>query len=188
MTARIVIDLQMAEASAAIARLQEFDDDGADLMLRDMGEYLLGSTGARFDAQVAPDGTPWAPLSPRYKKRKDKARPAAKTLVYDNFLKGTLRYLVSRGVLELGSDRPYAAAHQLGATIKRPARSTEVHFEPGEGRRKFAKRGGSNVGKWVTIPAYQIEIPARPFLGTSEADRTELLNIAADHLAAAAQG
>lgn len=42
--------------------------DNPQALFRDMGEYPIRSTERRFGSQTAPDGTPWAPLSPRYKK------------------------------------------------------------------------------------------------------------------------
>lgn len=188
MTARIVMDLQLGEAVAALDRLQQLDGDRANLMLLDMGEYLLGVHQRRFDAEVSPEGQPWAPLSSRYKKRKDKARPGAKKLVYDNLLKGTLRYLVENAQLVFGSDRPQAALLHFGGKIQRAPRSTQVHMR-GDGKRKrFAAAGSDTVARWVTIPAYTIEMPARPWLGLSKADDEEVLRIAADHVGDAVTG
>ena len=77
-----------------------------------IGEYLLEATEDRFAAQVDPEGRPWAPLSPRYKKRKRRQQDLI--LVLDSYLKGTLAKRVSAGRLEIGSNRIYAATHQLG--------------------------------------------------------------------------
>ena len=77
-----------------------------------IGEYLLEATEDRFAAQVDPAGRPWAPLSPRYKKQKRRRQDLI--LVLDSYLKGTLAKRVSAGRLEIGSNRVYAATHQLG--------------------------------------------------------------------------
>lgn len=83
-------------------------------MFQDMGEALTNITVDRWDTQAAPDGTPWAALSARYARRKEKARPGAPILVYDNLLRSTLRYQADAEGLRFGSDRPYAASQQFG--------------------------------------------------------------------------
>lgn len=55
--------------------------------LGDMGEYLLRVHDGRFDAQRAPNGTPWAPLSPGYAARKAKRRARAGILDLDVHLR-----------------------------------------------------------------------------------------------------
>ena len=80
--------------------------------LHDIGEYLLESSEDRFDAQVDSAGRPWAPLSPGYKKQKRRHQDLI--LVLDGYLKGTLAKRISVGRLEIGSNRVYAATHQLG--------------------------------------------------------------------------
>lgn len=185
--ARIVLDLDYAELDRAIdTLLQKMGGEARDDLLRDMGEYLRNAHQARFDAEVSPEGVKWAALSPRYKKRKDRARPGAKTLVYDNFLKNQLRYQVAQGELLFGSDREYAAIHQFGGEIQIPARSQQAYFRQdrrsGEVGNRFVRKGKSNFAQWVTLPAYKITIPARPWLGLSAADREELLRLVGDHL------
>jgi phage virion morphogenesis protein len=110
--------------------------------LADIGESLLNSTRARFDSMEAPDGTPWAPLSPFYQKTKPKHKDLILTL--NGYLRGTLAYQASPHELRLGSPMVYAAQHQFG----NPARN----------------------------------LPARPFLGLSEADRQEIIATLRDWL------
>lgn len=125
--------------------------DNAEPLMRSIGEYLLVAHNERWDAQVSPDGIPWAPLSPRYKNRKAKERPGAKLLVFDNLLRGTLRYQPSADQLLFGTDRPYGARQHFG--------------------------DGGDGG-----------IPARPWLGTSQADDEEILAMTQDYLMAVAAG
>ena len=111
---RIEIDVRGGDAiGKALRRLV---DAGRDLSepLHDMGEHLLNAHRERWDRQVSPDGVPWEPLSEAYAARKRRQRPAAGILVYDDFLRGTLRYQASSQSLELGTDRPYGATHQFG--------------------------------------------------------------------------
>ncbi len=139
--ARITIDIDDREVLAVLDQLLARLDDPTPA-LRDIGEALLNSHHRRFEEQVAPDGTPWAPLSPAYQAKKKKNKD--KILVLDGYLSGLLTYQVSSDGLELGTNRIYGATHQFGAP--------------------------------------QRNIPARPFLGLSEDDRTEVLEILSDHL------
>lgn len=110
--------------------------------LRDVGEHLLNSTHDRFDAEVAPDGTPWAPLSPAYARRKKKNPD--KILVLDGYLEDFPAASVDEHSVAIGTNRIYGATHQFG-----------------DERR---------------------HIPARPFLGLSDADRAEVLSIFGEYL------
>ncbi len=152
-------------------------------MLRDMGEYLMIAHDARFASQTAPDGTPWQALSPRYLKRKRKNKD--RILFLDGYLANTLRYQVGAGELVFGSNRPYAAIQHFGGEIDVAARSQQAYFhqaKDGEVGNRFVSKRKSNFAQWSTIGAYKIRIPARPFLGTSDADDSELVLIALKYL------
>lgn len=161
-----------------------------DPMLRDMGEYLLIAHDQRWATQTSPDGQPWAPLSPVYQRRKKKNQD--KILQLDGYLKNTLRYQVNGGELLFGSNRMYAAIQHFGGTIDMPARSQQAYFRQdkrsGAVGNRFVSRRRSNFAQWVTLGAYTIRIPARPFLGTSPADDQELSNIALDYIRRAGFG
>jgi len=127
-------------------------------MFADMGEYLLRSTRGRFTAQAAPDGTPWRRLSPITIGRKPKNKD--RILVQEGYLRGPgMRYQALPDGFAVGSDRVYAAAHQLG----------------------MAKGYAGTTRRNSPIPWG--DIPARPFLGLSADDETELLDIASDFMA-----
>ena len=119
--AHITLDFDSSDVSQALVRLIRFGDDGRTEALLAIGEYLMDSHDARFAAQISPEGDPWEPLDPRYKKRKDRERPGAGILVFDNILRGGLRYQVENSELFFGTDRPYGAAQHFG-TDDIPAR------------------------------------------------------------------
>ena len=90
-------------------------------VFRDIGEALLNSTRERFNTQTAPDGSPWAQLSPDYKQRKKKHSDLILTL--NGYLRGTLNYQATRDELRVGTPMIYGAAHQFGRPdINLPAR------------------------------------------------------------------
>ena len=128
--ARIQIDFDGADrVSEALKRLA---DAGANLVepLSEIGELLITSHEERWREERAPDGTPWKPLSEDYRQWKERKRPGRTILVFDDILRGTLRYEVDRDELRFGTDRPYGARHQfgfdgpdsLGRSISTPAR------------------------------------------------------------------
>lgn len=150
-----------------------------DPLLRNMGEFLIRSHYIRFNEQTAPDGSKWKALSPRYLKQKKKNKD--KILTLDGYLKNTLRYQLNDGELLFGSNRPYAAIHHFGGEIKKQARDAEVFFKQnknGSVGKQFVKKKQSNFAQAVKIGAHVVKMPARPWLGTSATDNTELTNIA----------
>lgn len=130
-------------------------------LLAELGEaVVLRSTRERFKTQTAPDGTAWAALQPWYKR--EKHRNKNRILTLSGQLRGQLVSQVVGGKsVEVGSNLVYAAVHQFGGTI-RPQNAKLLHF-----------RG--HVAKSVTIPA-------RPYLGLSEADKNELVERTLDWL------
>lgn len=148
----------------------------------DMGEYLLRAHILRFAAQVSPDGVPWAPLSPRYQKRKKKNRD--RILFLDGYLANTMRYQVMGGELLFGSNRPYAALMHFGGEVQRAARSQELYFKrnrDGSVGNRFVKKKRSDFAQTATVGSHKVRYPARPFLGTSDQDNLELLQITIRH-------
>ncbi|MBA6100470.1 phage virion morphogenesis protein [Pseudomonas juntendi] len=148
--------------------------------LNDIAEYLHISTDARARRQVAPDGTPWAPLSPRTLARKK----GNKILRESGALLDTLRHQVTDDGLEFGTDCPYGAIHQDGGKIEHAARSQQVYFKEKGGvvGNRFVKKSKSNFAQWVTHGARSVEMPARPYLGLSSEDEAEILEIVSDYL------
>lgn len=166
------IEVDAAPFGDAFARLLE-SFDTTDLHA-DIGEHLLNATDERFEAERAPDGTAWAPLSPatlvsqfegrgKTKKAfKQRTRGGEfqvtagfgrfleqKKILQDKGVRGGLRgdvsYLAEDGRVEVGFSRVYGRIHQLG----------------GEAGRKSAP----------------VTIPARPILGLSDDDEVVIADI-----------
>lgn len=126
--AEIVID-----ATAALATFDRIQAAGADLgpLMADLAEGLLHRTEDRFDRQRAPDGTPWAPLSPRYAARKAKKKGSAPLLVFEGRLRGELRSEWGPDFAEVATaPLPYAALHQFGGTPGMPPGPAAVPARP----------------------------------------------------------
>lgn len=72
-----------------------------------------------------------------------------------------------------GTNVIYAGIHQSGGKINIPARSQQAYYKQakdGSVGNQFVKKSKSNYSEWNTIPAYSINMPARPFLHLTESD------------------
>jgi len=163
--AGILIQLDDQAAQAALQRLI---DRGADLFppLNQIGEALSETTKQRFATSQAPDGSTWAPNSPvtvdrlldkfsgsRKKDGSLSKRGAARAgrkqpLIGESKRLGDeiFHQVIGAGV-EIGSGLPYAGVQQFGA----------------------AKGAFGSTSRGSPIPWG--DIPARPFVGLSDADR-----------------
>jgi phage virion morphogenesis protein len=116
----IRIELDTKKASKAVSAAAEALDNPAP-MLREVREYLTRSHRQRFKSQTEPDGSPWAPLSPRYKKRKK--RNKNKILTLSGILSGTLRGQIDEEGLLFGTNRIQGASLYFGRpAINLPSR------------------------------------------------------------------
>lgn len=146
------IDVDERKVVDALSRLAAFDGEAMPLALEQIGEYLLRSTRDRAELQIDPEGDPWAPLSPRYAKWKEKKRPGVPILKFDFHMLGDqLSWQIVGDELFVGTNAVYGATHQFGREVTLP-----------DGTRAF--------------------IPARPYLGLSDEDAEEVTAILVDHL------
>lgn len=155
--------------------------------LDQVGAMLMTSVSQRFEKEVDPDGRPWTPLAPATVKRKKKAGREG-MLVWSRRLRDSITREASFDSVTVGTNVPYAVAHQFGAQITRYAHSREVlrRFVETGGRRElvpgFAKRSQANFASFHPVPEHVINIPARPFLGINADDKAEGIKILHDHV------
>lgn len=166
--------------------------DTRRLLLMDWGEYLLRATRERAKLEQDPDGRKWRALEPSYKRWKQKKRPGVPILKFDFHMLGDQLSWQPDGddALLVGTNAKYGAIHQFGGVINRAARSTHVHLRTTKRGGRFVKatEGNAKYRRRVTLPAYKITMPARPFLGVSSADEKKLLDIAEQHVSGAFDG
>ncbi len=150
----IRIHIDDREVSRALRRLREA---GADMrpVLDDIGQYLVRAIRQRFAAGEDAEGNSWAPLSPATIARKGHARPL---IGETGHLRQIRHQLEGRNAVIVGTGAEYGATHQFGAR---------------KGQFGRTKKGA---------PIPWGDIPARPFLGVSDEDRTTILDILAEHL------
>lgn len=148
-----------AQVLASLRNLIALGRDASPAM-RDIAAHGESSTRMRFRTETAPDGTPWKPSL--------RARiTGGRTLTQDGHLSGSISGRHGRDYAEWGVNRIYAAIHQFGGVIA--AKAGSLRF------RLFG--GGFATVKSVTIPA-------RPYLGVSDDDKVDILDIIQARIAA----
>lgn len=159
-------ELKEDQITKALGRISVALSDTSSLM-HDIGDLMAESTKDNFRQGQAPDGTPWAPKSPAtldaYERRGD-GRPARPLIGPTTTLSTTINYEVGTDSVAWGSNVIQAAVMHLGAP---------------KGSLGTTSQGGSIP--WGNIPA-------RPYLGIGDQDRTDILEIIEDYLETAADG
>jgi phage virion morphogenesis protein len=177
------------DASEALAGTEELKRRIAQSsgFYKNVGDYLTRSTLENFKRETSPDGQPWKPLLPStIRNRASQGQTPIAILRAQGDLAGSINAQAGSTEVKIGSAVPHAAIHQLGGTIKKPARKGEIFLKrnekTGEIGNRFVKKSKANAVQDVNIPAHQITIPARPYLGVSDADITAIIEIADEWL------
>lgn len=154
-----------------------------------IGAHLVFSTQRRFETETGPDGAPWQRLSPRTANRRigRRQRGYANILRQSTRLYRSISHVADERGVEWGTNVEYAAIHQLGGEIKQPERQQRLFLKTirrkGAARTRFVSPGTKNaMERDVAIKAHTIKIPARPYLGVSQADRQRIAEIVAEQL------
>lgn len=132
-------------------------------ILDDLGEHLVSMADLRFEREVGPDGIGW--------EQSERAKTeGGQTLTDTGHLRGSLAYEHSADRLEVGSAVKYAGIHQYGGEI-RPKKAAKLAFKIG--------------GRLILVD--KVTMPARPFLGFTEADEAKTVHIISKHWSGALQ-
>ena len=168
------IELKDDELKAVLARLSRSLTD-MTAVNQDMGEFLVKSTKKRFTEGRDPDGNAWAPKSQTtldaYRRRGDRVdlRPLFGP---SGRLSNEIHHTADSDSLEWGSSEEYSGVQQFGAR-----------------KGAFGSFQGSGFGgSSPTISLPWGDIPARPFLGLSEADKSGLRETVEEWLANVSKG
>lgn len=153
--AGVSVKIEIDDA-ATIAALKELEDlgDFKQAVFKNVGQYLVRSHKARLAKQVSPDGTPFKPLSPAYKKRKK-----GKLILVESGQLGSYFDTIENGELFVGTSGPHVRIHQEGGTVSPNRR----------------------IGQ-ALVMSDPITIPARPHVGLSADDLVEIDAIVRDHI------
>lgn len=193
---RITFDATFDDSTAQ-ARLSELIgrmDDRRGFMAN-VGEHLLNATRDRFRDEASPEGTPWERLKPatiRERERRKFTPIQILTRHTRSGLRASINAKVTDREVTIGTPKVYAAIHQFGGTIERQAGEgvvfRHVSWKSQKMTKGFAQKKGTkdrpkaNFVQKVQRKAYEISMPARPFLGFSTADQGAIIAIASDWL------
>ncbi|WP_153768155.1 phage virion morphogenesis protein [Labrenzia sp. CE80] len=184
------ITIEDAEVNAVLTRVADAGGDTSALMAEISGAMLF-SVQRRFETERAPDGTPWQRHAPRTAKarlkRSRKNAPVTPKILRDsNRLYSSIISEASSDEAAVGTNLVYAAIHQAGRTVTQYPQSRMVRFRKVGRQTRFARQAHKRAyDRPVTYGARTIVIPARPYLGFSDTDQTEILAIAEAHFEAA---
>lgn len=157
------VDFNTTAVRDAIAAAKDKLEDMTP-MFRDIAEYMVQATRKRFTLGQAPDGTSWAPKSEatlaRYKRLGYGNLPRALIGPTRNLSRQIKRSADRNGAV-IGSSLIYSRVMQEGAA-------------------KGAFGITMNGKRMVPIPWGRI--PARVWLGVSQADETAIIDIVDEHL------
>lgn len=158
--AAATLTIRDEDIDAGLTRLYQAAETIAPA-LKNIGEYEAQVTRGRFVDEEDPEGKAWKPLNPLYRK----------TQKGSGILKGESRslsqiiwQLVDDASVEIGSNEVYARIHNEGGVIKAKDAPALVFSMGGK-----------------TIKVKSVTIPKRQFLGLSEKDRADILDIIEDH-------
>ena len=165
----IEVELKDEAITAALDRLRRHLTDLSPVM-NEIGEFLEDQTVRRFDEGVSPEGRPWAPKSAAtiaaYERRGQRVdfRPLFGPNTDGIPLRKSFFRQYGPDFVEVGTNKPYAAVMQFGAS---------------KGAFGATSRGS---------PIPWGDIPARPYLGISETDRENILAEIDEWFARATEG
>lgn len=146
------ITVEDRQIKAAFSRLQRATGDLKPAM-EDIGQYVSRRVDQTFQREEDFYGTPWAALSPKTIKRKQKLRQIPKTLQATGTFRGSFSYTADRRSVEIGSNRVGRNGIPIGL----------IH-----------QRGSRRVPKRPVLPEASRGLPP--------ADREEVLAIIEDHI------
>ena len=153
-----------AQLKRALASLKSAMDDMYPVMDK-IGDALQNEIRLQLGQGETPWGEPFEPLKRPRKSGRWRERPLndTRTHIYDRITHNADRDSVSIGMNE---NEDIGAIHQFGGTTHHAEQSRLQGFKVNmkTGRSRFARTGKANFEQWTSRGAYDVDIPARPFL------------------------
>ena len=156
--AQITISFDNTQIATLLNQLEQAGQN-LEPVMKNIGEILLNSSRQRFQTSTAPDGEKWTVNSPVTLANKRDNRPL---IGETKSLSTQIHYEATQEHVIVGSLMEYAGTQQFGAS---------------KGQYGTTKHG-------VSVPWG--DIPARPFLGISTEDESDIIALLSDYLAQAA--
>lgn len=163
------VQISDTQVLAALERLRRVSGGNARPVMSAIARYMKTSTQLRFRNQTSPEGHRWPP-SQRAR------RQGGQTLRDTNRLYRSISSSSGPHHAEVGTNVVYGAAHQFGV---RRVVNVGAHR-----RQMTGQSRGRSWAKSVPVKSFSrmLFLPKRPFLGFSQADRAEILDILREHI------
>lgn len=169
----ITVEFDSGRITQALGELQQrVSPEGLQAPLKAIGELLAESTRQRFETGTAPDGSRWAA----------NAENTYLGLLGKKDVRNKDGRIAASGIKKVMGKKPLVASGQLAGSIRHQLLPGGTGVEVGTNRFADAWDGGAAVHQFGSRDG---RIPARPFLGLSDADETGVMAILNRHLAGA---
>lgn len=170
MAGSVDIRYDIAQFERGIAELLDKLERREPLM-REIAAAMAEAVEDNFNSEGRPA---WAGWSPAYAKR----RAGGKILQRSGRLASSIVQLSDNDSASVGTNVKYARIHQEGGEITRKARQQTLHFrqnaKTGQVGQRFVKKSKSNFAQTVSVGAYRMTMPARPFLSLTDQDLDQI--------------
>ncbi|MDR1656134.1 MAG: phage virion morphogenesis protein [Deltaproteobacteria bacterium] len=184
--AGVSLHIDMAEVTERLGEITSRLGNLQPLMER-IGAVLLLSSQMRIEqTKKAPDGSAWTPWAKSTAKRRLKNGSAGGGLLrFQGHLLRSLNYRASADSVTVsmggsGKAMDYARIQQLGGDIQRGPSSRNLYY--GTTGNQLVKKKKAKRVKTVNVGGYVIHIPARPVLGLSDDDVSDIREVVNDYL------
>lgn len=183
-----LVRIHDAGVTSALRRLRDGLPLGGSMKpaFENMGRALKTGALLRFRSGVGPDGAGW-------KKSFRAEHEGGQTLSLSRRLRNSITYIATPTGVTIGTNVIYAAIHQFGGVI-RAKKGPFLAIPLTPAARANGTQGMNPLhmiqslkGQFLLADAHgkpqfllrsKVTMPARPFLGASESDRSELLAVA----------
>ena len=161
----------------ALARLSNFDQSKPKLFDA-IGQMVVSNIRSRWTNGEGLEGK-WR-LSGRVR------RKGGTTLRDTSRLMNSITHNVLQNGVEIGTDVEYGPIHHFGGDIHYDARMRRTYFRQNQRTglvgNTFVRKARSNFMQESMGKAYKVNMPRRPFLGLTESDELEVMDLIVEHL------
>lgn len=161
----------------ALARLSNFDQSKPKLFDA-IGQMVVSNIRSRWTNGEGLEGK-WR-LSGRVR------RKGGTTLRDTSRLMNSITHNVLQNGVEIGTDVEYGPIHHFGGDIHYEARMRRTYFRQNQRTglvgNTFVRKARSNFMQESMGKAYKVNMPRRPFLGLTESEELEVMDLIVEHL------
>ena len=174
---KIEVDPDGKAAAQLNSAAQQLKD--ARPLFRSIAGMLEAQTEANFAAQGRPSWVPLAASTLAERQKRNKGSSVLKILQDGGILASSVSSSYGDDFSQVGAGgaaKDYAAIHQFGGTIDRPAYSVKTRLRTDAKGDLLRQKDRKNLAvfardshkrareSWHTVEAYKVQIPARPYL------------------------